>query len=230
MTPRPKRRPSTSGLRERIVAAAWEQIAAEGAPALSLRAIARALGITAPAIYNYFPDRDALVTALIVDAYADFGGAQLAAAAAVPGQDPAGRLRATGRAYRAWALQYPERYHLIFGTPIPGYAAPVEKVMPVAARSLAALMGALEALRAQKRLRALKNLEKDPAGRAMFEQWKNAVGAQADIQSAPIAVLIWARVHGLVSLEISGGLPPFGSTPEALYEYEMDAIHNEFVK
>lgn len=115
-----------------------------GAPSLSLRAIARELGITAPAIYNYFPRRDDLVTALIIDAYNSFGDSQLAARDAVQINDPVARLKATGLAYRMWALTYPQRYELIFGTPIPGYTAPFEQVFPSAARSLGALVSVME--------------------------------------------------------------------------------------
>jgi AcrR family transcriptional regulator len=82
--------------------------------------------MTALAIYNYYPSRDDLVTALIIDAYQDFGNAQLAAVEEVPENDPAGCPAAAGRAYRAWATAHPERYQLIFGTPIPGYVAPMD--------------------------------------------------------------------------------------------------------
>ena len=107
MSPRPKRRFSTSDLRERIVATAWEQIAREGAPALSLRAIARALHITAPAIYNYFPDRDALVTALIIEAYQTFGTHQLEARDSIPVEDLDNRFMAIGQAYRTLGAHLP---------------------------------------------------------------------------------------------------------------------------
>ncbi len=66
---RPTLKKQIPNLQEAIKETAWKQIAEFGAPALSLRAIARALNITAPAIYNYFPSRDHLVTALMVDAF-----------------------------------------------------------------------------------------------------------------------------------------------------------------
>ena len=212
-----------------IKTTAWHQIAERGAPVLSLRAIARELGITAPAIYNYYPRRDDLVTALIIDTYADFGNAQLAAINDIPAKDLMERLMAVGVAYRQWALKYPERYQLIFGTPIPGYVAPLDKVLPIAARSLTALVSVLEALRVQNKLQVTRDLPVDPDKLVMFETWKK-VGMEVDIQSFSIAVLVWARVHGLVSLEISNNLPPFGPSPDALYQYELDAIGKEFVK
>src|SRR5512133_4029030 len=123
MSPRPRRDEQQSNLQEAIKETAWKQIAEFGATALSLRAIARKLNISAPAIYNYFPDRDALVTALIIDAYTSFGDSQLEARDAIPVDDVKGRMSAIGMAYRNWALTHPQRYQLIFGTPIPGYEA-----------------------------------------------------------------------------------------------------------
>src|SRR6266496_368298 len=112
---RPIKKKQIPNLQEAIKATAWKQIAEFGASALSLRAIARELKITAPAIYNYFPDRDALVTALIIDAFTSFGDWQFEARDTVPREDLLGRLNAIGLAYRDWAHTYPQRYQLIFG-------------------------------------------------------------------------------------------------------------------
>ena len=88
---------------------AWEQMAELGAAGINLRSIARALNITAPAIYNHFPSRDDLVTELIREAYTSLGDAQAAALASAPAGDPAGGLRSTGNSYRTWALTYHPR-------------------------------------------------------------------------------------------------------------------------
>jgi len=229
MSPRPKRNSSPSDLRERIVTTAWEQIAREGAPALSLRAIARALHITAPAIYNYFPDRDALVTALIIEAYQTFGTHQFEARDSIPPEELDNRLMAIGMAYRDWALAHPQRYQLIFGTPIPGYSAPFEEVFPAASRSLSALVSVIEAFRLAGRLRAENFPQVREDTKFDFECWKSH-GGQADPLSLSVAVLIWARVHGLVSLEIAGNIPPYGPDGGALYRYEMESIKQQFVQ
>ena len=126
------RHPRPAVTQETIKAAAWGQIAQFGAAALSLRAIARELRITAPAIYNYFPRRDDLVTALIIDAYTSFGDSQLAARDALPEADLYGRMMAIGAAYRQWALAYPQRYQLIIGAPVPDYEPPIEQILPAA--------------------------------------------------------------------------------------------------
>jgi AcrR family transcriptional regulator len=227
--PRPKRTAQQANMAEAIKEAAWRQIAEFGAPALSLRTIARALGITAPAIYNYYPRRDDLVTALIIDAYTSFGDSQLAARDAAPVEDLDGRLMATGMAYRQWALTYPQRYQLIFGTPIPGYETPIEQVLPSAARSLSALVSVIEALRLAGRLQAAEFPEVKEEYKISFEQWKT-YGGQASVLSLSVATLIWARVHGLVSLEIAGNIPPFGADGAALYRYELKSIKQQFIR
>ena len=226
---RPTKKKQIPNLQEAIKETAWKQIAEFGAPALSLRAIARKLNITAPAIYNYFPDRDALVTALIIDAYKSFGDSQLEARDTVPASDVQGRLQAIGLAYRAWAHTYPQRYQLIFGTPIPGYEAPLMEVLPFGARSLSALVSVIEQLRISGKL----NVKSFPAVKeeykAEFEVWKS-YGGDMDILSLSVAMIIWARVHGIVSLEIAGNLPPFGTSGNDLYLFEMDSVAKQFIE
>jgi AcrR family transcriptional regulator len=226
---RPLRKKQIPKLQEAIKETAWQQIAEYGAPALSLRAIARELKITAPAIYNYFPDRDALVTALIIDAYTSFGDWQLEARDSISTGDFLGRLKAIGLAYRNWAHTYPQRYQLIFGTPIPGYEAPREKTFPASARSISALFSVVEEIRAAGKL----NGEAFPAVRkdykVHYEEWKRYVG-EVHPDSLFAAMMIWSRVHGIVSLEIQGNLPPFGSKGDGLYLFELASVASQFIK
>lgn len=226
---RPIKKNQIPNLQEAIKEAAWKHISEFGASALSLRAIARQLKITAPAIYNYFPDRDALVTALIIDAFTSFGDWQLEARESVPEKDLLGRMKAIGLAYRDWAHTFPQRYQLIFGTPIPGYKGPFEKIFPSAARSLSALVSVVEELRLAGKL----NIDSFPKVRSdyqiSFEMWKT-YGGNADILSLSVAMIIWSRVHGIVSLEIQGNLPPFGPKGDALYRYELQSIAQQFIK
>jgi AcrR family transcriptional regulator len=226
---RPIKKKQIPNLHEAIKETAWKQISDFGAPALSLRAIARELKITAPAIYNYFPDRDALVTALIIDAFTSFGDWQLEARDSVPEKDLLGRMNAIGMAYRNWAHTFPQRYQLIFGTPIPGYEGPLEKIFPASARSLSALVNVVEGLRVAGKLNVDAFPKIRPEYKVSFEAWKT-YGGNADILSLSVAMLIWARVHGIVSLEIGGNLPPFGAKGDALYRYELHSIHRQFVK
>lgn len=226
---RPIKKKQIPNIQEVIKDTAWKQIAEFGAPALSLRAIARELKITAPAIYNYFPDRDALVTALIIDAYMSFGDWQLEARDSVSSQDPRKKLEAIGLAYRNWAHTYPQRYQLIFGTPIPGYKVPAEKVFPSSARSISALFGVVEELRAGGKLNTASVPKVSEKYRAYYEQWRTYSGDVYPV-SLFVAMNIWARVHGIVSLEIQGNLPPFGENGDALYIFELNAQARQFIK
>ena len=105
-------------------------LARDGAAALSLRAVARDLGMASSAVYRYVPNRDALLTLLIIDAYDAVGEQVEQAAAACPVDDHLARFLATCRALRTWALAHPQEYALIYGSPVPGYAAPVDTVAP----------------------------------------------------------------------------------------------------
>ncbi|MBV5330424.1 TetR/AcrR family transcriptional regulator [Chlorobium phaeobacteroides] len=217
-------------LSESIKEAAWRQINEFGASSLSLRKIARELGITAPAIYNYFPDRDALVTALIIDAYASFGDCQHEAGQAHPGQGrEIERLKATGLAYRKWALVHPLRYLLIFGNPVPGYVPPMQKLLPVMMRSLGTLVGIIAELHVLGRL----HIEGVPLpmlkpGNRFFALMETADEGMHAVYA--VAMLIWSRVHGLVSLEITGQQLPFAEDGAALYLFELDSICRQFVR
>lgn len=226
---RPIKKKQIPNLQEAIKETAWKQITEYGAPALSLRAIARQLKITAPAIYNYFPDRDALVTALVIDAFISFGDWQIEARDSVLPQDLIGRMAAIGLAYRNWAHAFPQRYQLIFGTPIPGYKGPIEKILPSSARSLSALVSVVEGLRLAGKLNVDAFPKVKPEHKASFEIWKT-YGGDADVLSLSVAMVIWARVHGIVSLEIGRNLPPFGAKGDALYLYELNSIGQQFIK
>ncbi|MER7205657.1 TetR/AcrR family transcriptional regulator [Streptosporangium sp. NPDC020072] len=104
------------------------QLATDGATGLSLRAVAREMGMVSSAIYRYFPSRDDLLTALIIDGYNALGEAVERADAAVPREDHTGRWLAVCHAVRDWALAHPHEYALLYGSPVPGYKAPVDTV------------------------------------------------------------------------------------------------------
>jgi AcrR family transcriptional regulator len=126
-----------------IKGAARRQLATEGAN-LSLRAIARELGVVSSALYRYFASRDELLTALIIDAYNAIGAAGERADAAITERlDLTRRWLAVANAWRDWALAHPAEYALIHGSPVPGYAAPADTVAPASRRFLviAAIIG-----------------------------------------------------------------------------------------
>ena len=220
---RPSKKQQHPNLQEAIKETAWKQIAETGAATLSLRAIARDLNITAPAIYNYFPSRDDLVTALIVDAYNSLGDSQEGSLASLSGDDHAARLSALGLAYREWAVTYPQRYLLIFGTPIPNYHAPDDITLPAAARGLKPLMTVIQNIYAAGGLRTERFAKMTPKLKSMLTAWQKFEGG-SNPEVLYLALVIWSRVHGLVMLEIGNHIPPFFDDPAELFKREINNI------
>jgi len=156
--PRTARERARAELTREIKEEARRQLAAVGANGLSLRAVARELGMVSSALYRYYPSRDDLLTALIIDAYNAIGEAAETAIGGVrpgAGDEPdAGyepgvgvgvaraRWLAACHAIRAWAIARPHEYALIYGSPVPGYRAPQATVGP-AARVPLAFVGVL---------------------------------------------------------------------------------------
>lgn len=219
---RPTRRQQIPQLQDAIKETAWRQIAETGAAALSLRSIARELGITAPAIYNYFADRDTLVTALIVDAYTSLGESQIEAIAVLPEADSKARFKALGLAYREWAITYPQRYQLIFGTPIPNYVAPDDITFPAAANAIVPLATTIQALYSSGQLHTEQLAPMTPALKSMLEAWQET--EPADLEVLHLTIVVWSRVHGLVMLEIGKHTPPVIADMGELFRREIETM------
>ena len=207
--------------RQEILDTARAQMAAQGAAALSLRAIARQMQLTAPALYRYFADRDALVTALIIDAFNALADSLAAARDARPETSLGQRLLAMALAYRDWARAHPQDYLLIFGTPIPGYAAPAEATGLAAKRCFDVLAEALLPA-GGPRARLARDYAAAPSGiQAQVAAWRTNYGYAVGGAGLWFALTAWTRMHGLVSLELVGQLEPFFGDAGALYRWEM---------
>ncbi|MFK4121697.1 TetR/AcrR family transcriptional regulator [Streptomyces longwoodensis] len=210
-TPRERYR---SQLRAEIKEHAWEQIATAGAPGLSLNAIAKRMGMSGPALYRYFSSRDELITELIRDAY--LGLADTVRAAAAEGAD----LAELGRTLRAWALEDPQRYFLIYGTPIPGYHAP-DDVTETASQVMECL---LDAARSPGGDAPQDEPDDDPvrAHLAGHREW--AADHPADAAALHRALMFWTRLHGILSLELAGHFTGMGLDPAELYASELRTL------
>lgn len=129
-----------------LLAAARSRLATDGAAALSLRAVARDLGMASSAVYRYVESRDALLTLLILEGYTAVGevAEQAAADARTADLDPADTWLAVARAIRRWAVDNEHTYALVYGTPVPGYQAP-EVTVPAATRLWAVIVEILRA-------------------------------------------------------------------------------------
>ncbi|MFE6779352.1 TetR/AcrR family transcriptional regulator [Streptomyces sp. NPDC057702] len=206
-----------------ILEIALRQMAAEGPGGISLRGIARDMGMTPRAIYSYFATRDELITALIRALSTGLADALERARDDAPACDPERRLLAWGQALRTWALANPQGFHLVYGDPIPGYQPPPGPG-PVDEAALR-ICGGLN------RLVAAAGSGPGPAPGAAEADWaafppayRDRVRAEApDLTPAVAAraLRVWGRLHGLVTLEIHGHLRAVHTDPAALYRAEM---------
>ncbi|KAA3643141.1 MAG: TetR/AcrR family transcriptional regulator [Chloroflexi bacterium] len=198
---------------QEILDTARAQMAERGAAALSLRAIAREMGMTAPAIYRYFTDRDALVTALIGQAYESLRQALEEAHQQNLQEGARKQLLAVGMAYREWGVSHPAEYALIFGTPIPNYHAPEETTVPLARSALGVLINVIQEGLQSGELRPLEEYAALSPG--LREE-------QGDIDpQVHLALALWGHVHGLTSLELYNHLQSLVEDPAELFRLEL---------
>ncbi|MGX9885547.1 TetR/AcrR family transcriptional regulator [Streptomyces sp. NPDC002276] len=220
----------SNGRRERLRAETTIEIksvalalmAAGGPAAITLRAIAREMGMTANAIYGYFPTRDDLVTTLIDDVYTDLADAVDASWAAAPVTDPAARIEAWANAFRAWATVNPQGFRLIYGDPVPGYQAPEGGPAPDAARRVCTGLTALAAAAwpHAQHLYQDSDFEWSDFEPGLLDKVRPAF---PDLPPAAVALAlrIWGHLHGLVSLEIYGHMHNQTISPEKLFQEEL---------
>jgi AcrR family transcriptional regulator len=228
--PRTARQRARAELTREITEEARRQLAATGANGLSLRAVARELGMVSSALYRYYPSRDDLLTALIIDAYNAIGDAAETAIADTGSGAGSARARwlAACHAIRAWALARPHEYALIYGSPVPGYRAPEATIGP-AARVPLAFVGVLadavadgevadgevaadsdrraEALTGERRAEALTGALAVQAAAlsAALSLDPSAAGASAVPPGMLVrGVIAWTQLFGMISFELFG--------------------------
>ena len=202
---------------------ARRQLAATGADGLSLRAVARQVGMVSSALYRYYPSRDDLLTALIIDAYDAIGeAAEGAAAGAAPARE---RWAATCHAVRDWARANPHEYALIYGSPVPGYRAPQETV-PHAARVPLAFTGLLGA--ATQAGEVTEVTDALPVDGQLAEQAATlaailvppAVAADVLVRG----VIAWTQMFGMISFELFGQFVGSFEPADAIFAHAVEQL------
>jgi AcrR family transcriptional regulator len=203
---------------------ARRQLAAHGAQGLSLRAVARELGMVSSALYRYFRSRDELLTALIIDAY-DALGETAENAEAGAGAGPRSRWRAVCHAIRGWALASPHEYALIFGSPVPGYRAPQATIDPgirvprVIGHILADTQvpdgGTPGTLPARPLPRVL-------AGQTAIIADVIAPGANAVVVAR--GLIAWTQLFGMLSFELFGQLTGSADPADVFFGYAVEQM------
>jgi AcrR family transcriptional regulator len=206
-----------------IKGTARRQLAEQGSAGLSLRAVARELGMVSSAMYRYFPSRDDLLTALIADAYDAVGSAAEAAEASVRRRNLLGRWLAVTGATRAWALAKPQEYALIFGSPVPGYRAPAGAIDPAVRIPLLMIQLVTDAVAAGQGPVA----DDRPIPRAVRADLKSLRGGAApslsDHQLAA-TVMAWTELVGSISFELFGHLHNVIHDYQGYFDYQMRGV------
>lgn len=202
-----------------ILDVARRHLAEHGAAALSLRAVARDVGMVSSAIYRYFPSRDDLLTALIVEAFDAVGAAAEAADATCARTDHAGRWLAVTAAVRGWARANPHQYALVYGSPVPGYAAPADTVDPAARVSLV-LLGLLVDVAAAGEvapapIRTTRGVRGDLAG--LRDAY--ADGVPDDLLADGMRA--WTTLFGHVSYELFGHFEGVVTDHDGFFDLQM---------
>lgn len=175
-------------------------LAEQGAAALSLRAVARELGVVSSAVYRYVASRDELLTLLIIDGYTELGDEVDAALATA--DNPQDRFRALAHAVRDWAIREPARYALLYGSPVPGYAAPPEQTVGPGTRVIRALIGIYEDAFRRGALQVDEPVSIPDGLRADFEAVRGEFGVGAPDILIARGVLVWAALFGVITFEV----------------------------
>jgi AcrR family transcriptional regulator len=189
----------------RILEIGRQHLARHGAAGLSLRAVTRDLGMVSSAVYRYVANRDELITLLLVDAYGAQADAVQAAVDATADQRWSERLLAAGHAFRAWAAAEPSRYALLYGSPVPGYAAPPEVTLEPGTRVIGLLLNLVAegVVRGDVPDRPAPHTPPHPLA-GDLRVVASDVGLTADPAVLSRALLLWSTVVGGTSLEVFG--------------------------
>ncbi|HEX4587313.1 MAG TPA: TetR-like C-terminal domain-containing protein [Mycobacterium sp.] len=196
-----KRQESRDKIEAQIIELGRHHLVTQGAAGLSLRAVARDLGMVSSAVYRYVASRDDLLTLLLVDAYSELADAvDRAAAACGPWRD---QLLAIAHAARAWAVDQPARWALLYGSPVPGYHAPRERTVGPGTRVVGALFGAIGSGIATGDISSSKVTAVQPLS-SDFDRIREEFEFAGDDSAVAKCFVLWAGLVGAISLEVFG--------------------------
>jgi AcrR family transcriptional regulator len=197
------------------------QIADGGPSALSLIGIAKAMGMSGPAIYRYFASRDDLLAALAEEAWTDIADTLTEAAKRTQSATPEERLRSALNGARQWALSQPQLYRLVFGSSYGSGKSGADHIIVPAQRTMEIFLAALSDLGPAERAAAVSDSEL----RREVVHWGNgSEDSPHDPRVLLLGLLTAIRIHGIISLEIEGFFEQIGVDPGRLYEAEIDHL------
>lgn len=217
-----KRQESRERIEAGIIEVGRRHLVRDGAAGLSLRAVARELGMVSSAVYRYVGSRDELLTLLVVDAYTELADA--VARANRPGTPWRDAVVAIAGAARKWAVGNPSGWALLYGSPVPGYRAPPERTVGPGTRVVAALFDAVAAGLAAGEI-------SDPEDRVAQPLSRDFDGVRAEFEFAggdrtvTKCFLLWAAVVGAISLEVFGQYGADTLTdPSAVFDEQLGLL------
>lgn len=191
-----------------------------GTASVSLRMIARELDMSAPSLYHYYENYDALITALLVDAFNALADALEQTRVDALSQPPANGMLAVAEAYRAWALRHPLDFQLIYGNPIPGYVAPREATVPTVVRAFTTLTTQMNAALAT--VAVLPEFAHVPLESvAHLEAMRAQYGYGVSREALYATNVLWSRIHGIVMLELFNHIQPAVGNVDAFYHAQI---------
>jgi AcrR family transcriptional regulator len=218
--------PPAMNRRERLRAQTFQEIEdssfaiidADGVHALTIAALARSMAMSAPAVYRYFPSRDALIAHLVTLSYQQLATAMSQAAEGTR-RAPRTRVRLLVAAYRGWALRHRRRYAMLFAEradDAPGQTpaqTPLDQAMALLVDLLVAIQDTAPA-------------DGTTGDRTLDGQLRHWAQAQERPDTAPrtatAAIVIWTRIHGIVSLELTGIFDNRTIEAQRLIDLEID--------
>lgn len=221
---RERRRQETIG---EVKAVARDQLAAGGPSAISLRGIARVLGVAASAIHYYFPSRQALLDALVVDGFTSLGEALRDSYQASLHLDADQRWLTVCRAHRAWALEHRSEYLLLYGE----FGGLGSRVDPAALRAISSVLDVLFSLMRDALAEGAIDVDRiatnvAPSLRRQLRSWRQSNEGIADMPEGALAACMigFAQLHGAIALELLGHVPPQLGDASALFDFRMAHI------
>jgi AcrR family transcriptional regulator len=196
-----KRQETRDRIESQIIELGRRHLVTEGAAGLSLRAIARDLGMVSSAVYRYVASRDDLLTLLLVDAYSELADAVVAAREATGAWRD--QLMAMASAARQWAVDQPASWALLYGSPVPGYHAPRDRTIGPGTRVVAALFDAIAAGIAAGDIPNTNIAAPQPLS-SDFGRIRDEFAFAGDDAAVAKCFLLWAGLVGAISLELFG--------------------------
>jgi AcrR family transcriptional regulator len=199
----------------------FAQVAEGGPGALSLNGIAKAMGMSGPALYRYFASRDDLLVALVEESWADIADTLTEAAKRTQSATPEERFRAALTATREWALSQPHRYRLVFGSSYGSGKVDPERIVPPSQRAMEVVLAALSEWGPAEQAATVHDAE---LSRQLVHWGNGSADPPRDPRVLFLGLLAWTRIHGVISLEIEGFFEQVGIDPARIFKAEVDHL------